>query len=733
MGGRLDLVAPRISLALVFHNHQPVGNFGWVIEETFRSAYEPMLAALERHPGIRVGLHYTGPLLEWMVAEQPQAVERLAALAERGQVEILGGGWTEPILASLPQADRVAQLRRMGDELAARFGRRPRGAWLAERVWEPSLPADLVRGGYEWTILDDNHLRAASVAEDAMWSTFTTDDQGERLTVFGTEQGLRYRIPFGQVDDLIVYLRAHATEDGRRVGMMGDDGEKFGGWPTTYEHCWGEGRWVDRCFEALEANADWLTSTTPSDWLDREPPAARVYVPTGSYVEMTEWALPADEASAFHDALAAARAAAAPEARFLRGGYWRNFQAKYREVNDLHKQMLRASAKVSAMPEGPERERAVDHLQRGQSNDCYWHGLFGGIYIVHMRVATLHHLIAAEDLADAAARASGAEPDDAHVGDWDLDGRPDAVLASPAQLLTVDLDEGAGISTWDLRASRVALLAAMRRRPEAYHARLVAHDAGLGADVAGGGSVSIHDIVAVKEEGLSSFLHYDDHERRGALVRILEPDLDPEVLRLASTPDRVPVDVAWSLERLGQDRVDVQREADGLLLRRRLRIGGPRQAPWLEVEVEAENRSASRYAADIGLEWSICLSGGGANPAAFYEADDGPGHGGTRSTHAGPLRSAHDGAADLARADRIAFGNDHDGVRIVATTDPAARITWFPIETVSNSEGGFERVYQGSSLLFRWRLDLAAGSSTAFRQRFAVSEARDLAAEAVEG
>jgi 4-alpha-glucanotransferase len=714
-------VAPRISLALVLHNHQPVGNFSWVIEEAFRSAYEPMLAALERHPLIRVGLHYTGPLLEWLEVEQPQAVARLAALADRGQVEILGGGWTEPVLASLPQPDRVSQLRRMGDELAARFGRRPRGAWLAERVWEPSLPADLVRGGYAWTILDDNHLRAASVAEDAMWSTFTTDDQGERLTIFGTEQGLRYRIPFGHVDDLIDYLRDHATEDGRRVGMMGDDGEKFGAWPTTYEHCWGEGRWVDRCFEALEANADWLTTTTPSDWLEREPPAGRIYVPTGSYVEMTEWALPADEAGPFHEALTAARAEGRPEARFLRGGFWRNFQAKYREVNDLHKQMLRTSAKVAAMPDGSSRADAVDHLQRGQSNDCYWHGLFGGIYIVHMRMATLHHLIAAEDLADAAARASGAEPDDAHIGDWDLDGRPDAVLASPAQLLTVDLDEGAGISTWDLRASRVALLAAMRRRPEAYHARLAAHDAGVSADAASG-SVSIHDIVAVKEEGLGSYLHYDDHERRGALVRILERDLAPEALRLAARPDRVPVDAAWSLERLGQDRLDVQRDVDGLVLRRRLRIGGPRRAPWLEVEVEVENRSRAGYAADLGLEWSICLSGGGANPAAFYEVAGQRGRDRVRSTH--------DGAADLARADGVAFGNDHDGVRIEATLQPGARITWFPIETVSNSEGGFERVYQGSSLLFRWPLVLAAGASTRVTQRFAVSEARDLAAEA---
>ncbi len=716
-------MAPRISLALVIHNHQPVGNFGWVIEETYRAAYEPMLAALERHPGVRAGLHYSGPLLEWLVAEQPAAVERLATLAERGQVEILGGGWTEPILASLPQADRVAQLRRMGDELAARFGRRPRGAWLAERVWEPSLPADLVRGGYEWTILDDNHLRAASVAEDAMWSTFTTDDQGERLTVFGTEQGLRYRIPFGQVEDLIDYLRQHATDDDRRVGMMGDDGEKFGAWPSTFEHCWGSGRWVDRCFEALEANADWLTTTTPSDWLEREPPIGRVYVPTASYVEMTEWALPPDELGAFHDALARARAGALPEARFLRGGFWRNFQAKYREVNDLHKQMLRVSAKVAAMPESQLRTSAIDHLQRGQSNDCYWHGLFGGIYIVHMRVATLHHLIAAEDLADSAARASGAEPDDAHVGDWDLDGRPDAVLASPAQLLTVDLDEGAGISTWDLRASRVAVLAAMRRRPEAYHARLSAQDVGLEPDAVAGGSVSIHDMVAVKEAGLADYLHYDDHERRGALVRLMEPDLEAEVLRLGATADRVPIDAPWSLERLGQDRIDVRRVVDGLVLDRRLRIGGPRQAPWLEVEVDVENRSGAPYVADLGLEWSICLSGGGGNPAAYYEPS------GTPAGDA--VRSAHDGAADLPAVQRLAFGNDHDGVRFEATAEPPARVTWFPIETVSNSEAGFERVYQGSALLFRWRLDLAAGATMRVRQRFAVQEVRDLAAEAL--
>jgi len=85
------------------------------------------------------------------------------------------------------------------------------------------------------------------------------------LRVFGTEQGLRYRIPFREVDEVIDYLREHATEDGERVGMMGDDGEKFGAWPGTYELCWSNERWGDHFFEALEQNEDWLATVTPAD------------------------------------------------------------------------------------------------------------------------------------------------------------------------------------------------------------------------------------------------------------------------------------------------------------------------------------------------------------------------------------------------------------------------------------------------------------------------------------
>jgi 4-alpha-glucanotransferase len=720
-------VTRRISLALAIHNHQPVGNFGWVFAEVYDQAYRPMLEALERHPHVRLSLHYSGPLLEWIRAEQPDFIVRLRALVEREQVEVLGGGYYEPVLASLPKRDRIGQLTRMGDELETMFGRRPTGAWLAERVWEPDLPTSLVDGGYEWTILDDAHFRAAAIPEEDLWGPYMTEDQGEVLTVFATEQGLRYRIPFRDVEDVIGYLRDHATEDGSRVGTMGDDGEKFGSWPTTYEHCWGQTRWVDRFFTALEDNADWLSTVTPSAWLRGQRPIGRVYIPTGSYAEMGQWALPADESLAFAAALRRAQADGRPEARWLRGAFWRNFQVKYREINDLHKQMLRTSAAVATMPAGSDREAALDHLYQGQSNDCYWHGLFGGIYISHMRLATYEHLIAAEDLADAAAgRGSTAE-----LIDLDMDGLDDVRLADAGQVVAVDASDGGGIGGWDIRAARHALAAVMRRRPEAYHATLRAHEAALvnpalaaTAGLAGVdgdyAATSIHDRFLTKESGLADRLHYDDHERRSGLVRFLALDASPAAWADATALDLGDfVDRAFEVTRLEPGLTELTRDGhvegpggpQAVRVTRTIALGGDRRNPTLRQACVVENRSERPILARLGSEWTLTMLGGGGNPSAWWAV--------------GGTRTAHDGTGQATGIEAIAQGNDFVGVCVATVVSGPADAWWAPVETISNSEGGFERAYQGSGLLLSWPIDLAAGETATFVVTHAVTTARD--------
>jgi hypothetical protein len=706
----------RITLGLTLHNHQPVGNFGWVIAEVYEKAYLPMLDAIERHPSIRLGLHYSGPLLDWLRAERPEFLVRLRALVDRGQVEILGGGLYEPVLASLPERDRIAQLVRLADAVEGTFGVRPAGAWLAERVWEPDLPTSLVDAGYGWTILDDAHFRAAGIAEDAMWGPYTTEDQGRLVTVFGTEKGLRYRIPFREVNEVIDHLRAHATDAGDRLGVMGDDGEKFGAWPKTWEHCWGVDRWVERFFEALEANAEWLATTTPSGWLDAHQAVGQTYVPTGSYDEMGEWALPAAEGVAFAAALHHARETGAPEARWLRGASWRNFQVKYREINDLHKQMLRVSAKVDALPSGTERDAAVDQLHLGQSNDCYWHGLFGGIYIAHMRAATHEHLIAAEDTAD---RVLGTL-DAAEVLDLDLDGRDEVRLATQGQVVTIDLDEGAGIGAWDLRAARHAVTSVLRRRPEAYHEVLRQRGDALDGDV---GAASPHEAIRSKEKGLAARLVYDAYERRSGLVRFLPVDSTPEAWAAGGGPDLGDLVAGpFRLEELSTGHAIVAAEGfvgdtQTIRVRKTIRLGGGRMDPGLRVELAVTNESTEPLRARLGLEWATTMLGGGGNPSAWWEI--------------GGQRAGHDGSGSGAVIERLAQGNDWLGIRIDTRISHPCDAWWAPIETVSNSEEGFERVYQGSALLMSWLVDLAPGQRCLQIVRHSATIERDRAASSL--
>jgi alpha-amylase len=503
---------------------------------------------------------------------------------------------------------------------------------------------------------------------------------------------------------------------------MGDDGEKFGAWPSTWKHCWGEERWVDRFFDALEANAGWLTTTTPSDWLVANRPLGRVYLPVGSYAEMGEWALPPDESRAFHETLERARVEGRPEARWLRGASWRNFQVKYREINDLHKRMLRVSEAVAAMPAGRARDAAHEDLLRGQSNDVYWHGLFGGIYIPHLRLATLAHLVAAEDAADAALGT-------VHRGeraDLDLDGRDEVLLANEGQVVTVDLAEGAGIGDWDIRAAHHALASVLRRRPEAYHETLRrSADTKQPASSGDGGALaSIHDIVRSKEAGLVDRLRYDDHERRSGLVRFLPADATAsaygagELADLGTALESANEVVELAEGRLLTTTVASVRTPDGdrgVEVRKMIALGGDRLHPVLTVEVTVRNRSDGVLRARLGQEWGVMLLGGGGNPSAWYERNG--------------TRTSHDGSGTATGVVRIGQGNDWLGLEIESVPAPAADAWWAPIDTVSNSEDGFERVYQGSALLLSWPLDLAPGAETTVTVEQRVSVARDLARE----
>jgi alpha-amylase len=709
---------PRLTLSLAFHNHQPVGNFPWVFEQAYRRAYEPMVGALERHPGVRVALHYSGPLIDWLTDAHSDLLSRVRALVARGQVEIMTGGYYEPILPAIPDQDKHGQVLKLTRAVTEIFAYEATGLWLAERVWEPHLPKSLAAAGVVYTIVDDTHFLHVGLAESDLGGHFITEEDGAPLAILPSAKALRYRIPWATVDDAIRWLREQATDHDDRVLVMGDDGEKFGLWPGTYAHCWEHG-WIEAFFAAVEAARGWLVTMPPGEWVRTMPPRGRIYLPTASYDEMTEWALPAAGAARLpalkHELEGQGRRDVLP---FLQGGYWRHFLVKYPEINTLHKAMLRVSRKVWKMRPGLRRDAALDQLWQAQCNCPYWHGVFGGVYLGHIRSANFAHLIAAERIVDLGRRRRRHWVE-AHVEDLDADGLDEVLMVSDAQVLTADPGDGGSVVAWDIRDAGVNLVNVITRRTEGYHEplrRAIAR--GEAALYRPDETESIHTSrVRVKEWGLERYLVADWYRRASFVDHFLAPGGSPESFArgdmselgdFASKPYRVSIESAGNEPEaravkftrdghvwIGDTHVPVRVE-------KTLTVPAGRAA--LEVGYRVMNLGDRALEADFAVE----TNWGTMGPDAMVTVE-------STATRVGD-------ASLFERA--TAFALRDVGWRLevsagIESPEPP-RLWVVPIEVVSASEAGFERTFQGASLAGVWALRLEPGTTWGTRIAFDV-------------
>lgn len=693
----------KLHLVLLIHAHQPVGNFDSVLERSYQHSYLPFVECLRRHPSIRLGLHYSGPLLEWIEQNHPEYFELLRQLVTRGQAELVGGGFYEPILIAIPPEDQWEQLRRMADYLERWFGPRPKGAWLAERVWEPQLPAVMAEAGVDYTLVDDFHFLAAGFEPHQLHGAYISEDRGKIVKVIPGLKALRYLIPFRSVEETIEFLRGVAREHPDEMAAMGDDCEKFGVWPGTYDYCYRDG-WLERFFTALEANAEWLVTSPPGEYLSAHPPLGRADLPTASYSEMMEWALPTAVRMRLH-ALQQEFGSRPDVLQFLRGGFWRGFFSKYAEANLLNKKMLRVSEKIRRLASERRGQavrrklaEATTHLLRAQCNDAYWHGIFGGLYSPHLRTALWHELVRAEALADAADHGRTRYVEIQRM-DFDADGAEELYVTSPEFAALLKPADGGTLAALDAREQGITLINSLQRRLEAYHARL--RDAAGGV----GGVASIHEQVRVKEEGLQHRLRYDRWARHAFRLLLFAPEKtyqDYEALRLKESAAfaagiyEVASASAEKVELLLESPLAapaVGAAADGALRAvKTFSFSGSADGFSIACDLELANRCAKPHQLQIGLEVVINLLARN-EPDRYFET------GGRRH----PLEWA---AAVPASELRLI-----DAWQKIALTleAPQAHQFWIaPIETVSESEEGFERVYQGSQILVVWPAELGA-------------------------
>ncbi len=691
----------RLNFIYAIHNHQPVGNFDTVFEEAYVHAYKPFLDVLSRHPRVRSTQHWTGILLQWIEQHHPECIELIKDLVHRGQVELLTGAYYEAILAVIPEQDRIGQILKLTDTIHRLFDVHPRGMWLAERVWEPHLVSSLVRADVEFVMLDDLHFRHAGVPADQLAGYYMTEELGLQLKVLPMDKTLRYTIPFRDTGDTLDHLRATAAAHPGGLIVHADDGEKFGVWPRTYAHVYEHG-WLERFYSALDDPSLPVQTVHAGEVIDTTDPQGIVYHPTDSYIEMTLWALPPhDQVSyeRFEKSVTAAGLIGGHE-HHLRGGFWRNFLAKYPEANHMHKKMLRVSRRLDAV----NREHAVpadvrDHLWAAQCNDPYWHGLFGGLYLPALRFNIYRHLLAAEHGLDLLQKFKDVVVEE---GDFDADGMGELVVESRVNDYCFKPGLGGSLVEWSHKPGQVNLLDILSRREEGTHRKL--REAGQGGDARGG-----WDELLTKEPDLLSKLVFDWYRHASFLDHILAPDVtltsfarasygewgdfvnQPYGSTIATEGDQVVI----TLHREGGVWTDGKKHA--LAITKTFTIAPPDGA--MTVEYVLENREAKPLEIRFAVE---LVAGGMAGSAAdrYYLIN------GQK-----PVESILQSTGSDNDVKRFGVRDEWMRVTVGYTVDRSAELWRFPLETVSLSESGFERLYQGSVMVPSWKVALASAGS----------------------
>lgn len=652
------------------HNHQPVGNFPHIFEEAFRKCYYPFISILDKYPKIKCNVHISGPLYDWLLKHQREFLIRLKKMVNRHQIEIISGAYYEPILPLIPDKDKLSQIELMNAFIKKHFGRTPQGIWLAERVWEPYLVRIINSANLQYTFLDDTHFRYAGLTKKEFVGYYLTEEEYKSIYVFPISKALRYKIPFSRAEEAIDLLRNFYNPDQDTLITLFDDGEKFGFWPYTFDWVYNK-KWLETFFSLLTENIDFVETVTAQEAIERFNPQGIVYLPTASYEEMEEWVLEPESFDIYEclEEYLKKSSDYSDYKNFVRGGFFRNYYRKYPRLNFMHKRMLYLSQKLHAQANPEKEEKLFNYLWKAQCNCGYWHGIFGGFYLGHIRSAIYENLIKAENELDKKNKRLSLSVEETDI---DLDGYKEIVVKN-REIICVFSSKGGTLLELSLRRPAFNFLNTITRRKESYHKK-VREKVKKGT----GEATTIHDIIWSKDKDLDRYLIYDKYEKTSLIDHILEKNFTIDNFYNQERIKPLANKSYTSSCKRNKDKAVLiyTCKDEGIEFSKKIEVG---QKPEFEVRYKFTKTDILK-SYDFGVEFNLFLP----TPEDIFIGEN--------KLNLEKQNIFDDISLliikDFYKKVKIIFKCDHSKVLII------------PLYTVSSSESGFEKVYQQIEVLF---------------------------------
>lgn len=662
-----------VYLALGFHLHQPVGNFESVIERAYQNCYLPFIELFSEFSEIKFSLHISGCLIDYLENKHADFLEKLKNMSDSGQVEFISGGYYEPILIAIPEGDVLGQIKMLSDYLKARFGKEVSGIWIPERVWRPELTSLLNKAKIKYCILDDTHFLKAGVKKEELYGYYLTGREKEKIAVFPSDKKLRYSIPFAPVSEVFAYFAEVAQTKAQPLSKgvsplltYGDDAEKFGEWPGTYKWVYEE-KWLVNFLSQLRKNSPWLKTVHFSDYLETYPALGKIEIPEASYDEMLEWT----------------------------GGSWLNFLKKYPEAGQMHKKMFYVSQKIADInaktKADTDKLRQAQHLlYKGQCNCAYWHGVFGGLYLYHLRAAIYENLIAAEKIADEVIHKKEKTWREIKLIDFAHDDKEEVIIENPEFSLYLDPQDGGVLKELDYRPRNINLINTLSRRPETYHKKIleVLKQASLDKQKVH----TIHDDIRQVDSSISQKLIYDRFPRYCLRDHFLS--LKTKQTSFMENSFAELGTFAGGVYKVKEDKGAVILSAVGNVRQDRLELSKKiklKSAQALAIEYLLKSDQA-KGGVLFAVEFNFTLP--------FLNSDRYGYFSGVKQIAGLEEEGAIGGLASFGVCDM------RGGLGLNLNFLPGLYELWyFPVQTVSQSERAYELNFQCISIVLVWRLD----------------------------
>jgi 4-alpha-glucanotransferase len=656
----------KVYFGICLHFHQPVGNFDNIIERAYQNCYKSFLDVFERYPDIKMSMHFSGCLLDYFEDKHPDYLERIRVMVDRGQVEIIGGGYYEPIFTSIPEKDRLGQIKMMSGYIKKRFGQKAQGMWTPERVWVPELAKDFNKAGMKYTILDDEHFVKAGLSKDELFGYFTTGGKDKGIAVFPSNKPLRYMIPFKMPHEIINYFRDVSSKTNEPMFTYGDDAEKFGEWPFTYDWVYKQ-EWLSKFFDELSKNKDWVVTVKLSDYLKSNAPIKKINIPEASYQEMMEWS----------------------------GGSWMNFLKKYPETNQMVRKMHYVSEKVNST----ENASALRELYKGQCNCSYWHGVFGGLYLYHLRKAIYEHLINAEKIADKILHKNKKGWTEIKEIDFYENAKKAFILENEEVSLCVDPETGAIIRELDVKKVSTNIVNSIGRHEEEYHKKILAK---MGKSDDAGAVRTIHEDVKTMDPGLNSEFCYDNYIRGCLIDHFIDESSSIDSFMNCKSKELGDFINAGYKAKKEKDKVVFTRKGKvngkDISITKEIKLKGKKE---IEVSYSLKNLSKGAIHSVFGVEFNLTMPYLNSDKYNYFACDK-------------ALNNLNEkGCVSNTDSFSIKDYNKELDINFIFSKKPES-IWYFPVKTVSQSERAYELNFQASCVLPRWHINIPSAKELNF-------------------